>query len=107
MTDPFIELELQLEQIGGCGDGGCIVHQRPGQHTNGGCRCSKDWIKMRRVVYAYRKAIESIRSAKHPTVFLSIPRRHGTASATAAIIRDVHVGDFIDTPPGANLRKPR
>ena len=27
------------EQIGGCGDGGCVVFIRGGMHTNGGCRC--------------------------------------------------------------------
>ena len=28
------------EQIGGCGDGGCVVFRRTGMHTNGGCRCT-------------------------------------------------------------------
>jgi hypothetical protein len=28
------------EAIGGCGDGGCVVHRPGGQHTNGGCRCT-------------------------------------------------------------------
>jgi len=27
------------EGIGSCGDGGCVVFQQKGQHTNGGCRC--------------------------------------------------------------------
>jgi len=27
------------DQIGGCGDGGCVVFIRKGMHTNGGCRC--------------------------------------------------------------------
>lgn len=27
------------EQVGGCMDGGCVILQPTGQHTNGGCRC--------------------------------------------------------------------
>ena len=29
----------RADQIGGCGDGGCVVFIRGGMHTNGGCRC--------------------------------------------------------------------
>ena len=28
--------------VGGCGDGGCVIHVRGGQHTNGGCRCTRN-----------------------------------------------------------------
>ena len=28
------------EAVGGCGDGGCVIHRPGGQHTNGGCRCT-------------------------------------------------------------------
>jgi hypothetical protein len=28
------------EQVGGCMDGGCVILQPTGQHTNGGCRCT-------------------------------------------------------------------
>jgi hypothetical protein len=28
------------EVVGGCGDGGCVIHRPGGQHTNGGCRCT-------------------------------------------------------------------
>lgn len=47
-------LDERLAEIGGCGDGGCIVVQPQGQHTNGGCRCSRDYFKMQRVVSAYK-----------------------------------------------------
>jgi hypothetical protein len=30
------------EQVGGCGDGGCVILRPAGQHTNGGCRCPRD-----------------------------------------------------------------
>ena len=29
-------------QIGGCGDGNCVILQPTGMHTNGGCRCPRD-----------------------------------------------------------------
>jgi hypothetical protein len=31
----------RADQIGGCGDGGCVVFIRGGMHTNGGCRCAR------------------------------------------------------------------
>ena len=51
------ELFFRLEDIGGCGDGGCMIHVRPGMHTNGGCRCSTDPLKMRQTVHAYKGAV--------------------------------------------------
>ena len=51
------EFQVRLEQIGGCGDGGCMIHVRPGMHTNGGCRCSTDPFKMRQTVHAYKGAV--------------------------------------------------
>ena len=51
------EFQVRLEQIGGCGDGGCMIHVRPGMHTNGGCRCSTDPFKMRQTVHVYKGAV--------------------------------------------------
>lgn len=51
------EFQVRLEQIGGCGDGGCMIHVRPGMHTNGGCRCSTDPLKMRQTVHVYKGAV--------------------------------------------------
>lgn len=51
-------LHVRLEQIGGCGDGGCMIHVRPGMHTNGGCRCSTDPLKMRQTVHAYKMTVK-------------------------------------------------
>jgi hypothetical protein len=31
----------RAEQMGGCGDGGCVIFIRKGMHTNGGCRCAR------------------------------------------------------------------
>ena len=50
-------LHDQLEQIGGCGDGSCIVHIRPGMHTNGGCRCNREPYKMSRVIHWHKRAV--------------------------------------------------
>ena len=51
------EFQVRLEQIGGCGDGGCMIHVRPGMHTNGGCRCSTNPFKMRQTVHVYKGAV--------------------------------------------------
>lgn len=64
-----IEEALQLdthrrEKIGGCGDGGCIVFVRPGMHTNGGCRCNKEAIKMSRLSSSYREFRNDITTIK-------------------------------------------
>lgn len=40
------EYEENLQKIGGCTDGGCIILPPKGMHTNGGCRCSRNHIKM-------------------------------------------------------------
>ena len=73
------EFQVRLEQIGGCGDGGCMIHVRPGMHTNGGCRCSTDPLKMRQTVHAYKGAvaeqaqeIERLREALRPFADLGV-----------------------------------
>ena len=50
-------LHDQLEQIGGCGDRSCIIHIRPGMHTNGGCRCNREPYKMSLVIYWHKRAV--------------------------------------------------
>jgi len=59
MSEPTKTLQEKLEQIGGCGDGGCIVHVRPGMHTNGGCRCNREPHKMSAVIYWHKQEIAS------------------------------------------------
>lgn len=46
------ELTERLTYIGGCGDGNCLIIKPIGQHTNGGCRCSYDRMKMQRFASA-------------------------------------------------------
>ena len=35
------------KQVGGCGDGNCVVLRPNGMHTNGGCRCTHDMDRAR------------------------------------------------------------
>lgn len=53
-------LEERLAEIGGCGDGGCIVLPPKGMHTNGGCRCNRDQVKMSRLVHALKQEIKRL-----------------------------------------------
>jgi hypothetical protein len=53
-------LQQRLEDIGGCSDGNCIVIRPRGQHTNGGCRCSRDSLTMQRLVNALKIEIERL-----------------------------------------------
>ncbi len=39
VTDMATDYLRIATEIGSCGDGGCVVLQQKGQHTNGGCRC--------------------------------------------------------------------
>ena len=59
MSEPTKTLHEKLEYIGGCGDGGCIVHVRPGMHTNGGCGCNREPQKMSAVIYWHKRAVAS------------------------------------------------
>ena len=50
------DLLVSLAAAGGCGDGYCIVTGKAqGQHTNGGCRCASDRMKMQRVAMALQR----------------------------------------------------
>lgn len=55
------ELHAYLVGIGSCGDGNCIVLKPKGMHTNGGCRCSSDRVRMERLAYVHNRFAEQIR----------------------------------------------
>lgn len=59
-TDEITRLREALNDIGGCGDGNCLIVKPTGMHTNGGCRCYRDPIKMQRTIYAYRKLVAAL-----------------------------------------------
>ncbi len=55
--------DAAMAQIGGCGDGGCLVETRKGQHTNGGCRCWSDRMKAQRVMAHGKMLANAVRTA--------------------------------------------
>lgn len=56
------ERDSYLAQIGGCGDGNCIVVKPKGMHTNGGCRCWRDGMTMQRYAYANNRLAAALRA---------------------------------------------
>ncbi len=56
------ELDDYLTQLGGCSDGYCIIKRPVGMHTNGGCRCNTDKMKMQRYAYAMNKFADTVRA---------------------------------------------
>lgn len=60
------ELEQFCADIGGCGDGYCIVYRPGGQHINGGCRCHKNPIKMRSLVGVLKSRIKTLECDQVP-----------------------------------------
>jgi hypothetical protein len=44
--------DAMMKHIGGCTDGGCVIVRPKGMHTNGGCKCPRDQVKMTRAMYA-------------------------------------------------------
>lgn len=55
--------DAALEALGGCGDGDCIIHIRPGMHTNGGCRCATDRYIMSSYSAVERRFAEAVRAS--------------------------------------------
>lgn len=52
-----------LEKTGGCTDGGCIIVRPVGMHTNGGCKCYRNNLKMQRLAHAHLVLVKAIRAA--------------------------------------------
>lgn len=67
LQDAEADLNEQLSVIGNCGNAHCIILAPVGQHTNGGCQCWQDRMKMQRFAFAanrYRDRIASIMTAE-------------------------------------------
>jgi hypothetical protein len=60
MQDALNELNEYLNDIGSCSDGNCIIVKPKGMHTNGGCKCSRDHIRMQRYAYAMNRFKEKV-----------------------------------------------
>lgn len=56
------EFESAMGLIGGCGDGYCIIVKPKGMHTNGGCRCSRDHLKMQRFAYYSNRLVLALKA---------------------------------------------
>jgi hypothetical protein len=55
LREAAVALDDRLASIGGCTDGHCIIAKPKGMHTNGGCFCWRDAMKMQRLAYAYNQ----------------------------------------------------
>ncbi|KAF1064906.1 hypothetical protein [Burkholderia gladioli] len=51
LSDALAKYNSMMDHLGGCSDGGCVIKRPAGMHTNGGCRCPKDAMKMQRAMY--------------------------------------------------------
>lgn len=55
------DYDEEMETIGGCSDGYCLIKEPKGMHTNGGCRCLTNQHVARRAMMAakrLRKALD-------------------------------------------------
>lgn len=55
--------EIDLQDIGGCGDGNCCISKPKGQHTNGGCRCTyypDNRFKVERALRANQRFVDRL-----------------------------------------------
>lgn len=55
--------EARKVEIGGCSDGYCVIVRPIGMHTNGGCRCWRDPMKMQRFALAANAFLSTARAA--------------------------------------------
>ncbi|MBU9262014.1 hypothetical protein [Burkholderia multivorans] len=68
LTTAAERYDALIDSLQSCGDGGCVIRKPKGMHTNGGCRCYRDSMKMQRVAYAaqeLRKAVDQYLKEKH------------------------------------------
>lgn len=67
IAEAVAEHEAALNQIGGCGDGYCLVTGRAkGMHTNGGCRCWQEKYRAQLAMGAGRRFLEKIKKITEP-----------------------------------------
>lgn len=62
LSEADTALSLRLLDIGSCSDGSCIIRKPVGLHTNGGCRCNRDPIRMTRYAQAMNKFHAAVRA---------------------------------------------
>jgi hypothetical protein len=94
-----------MQAIGGCSDGGCVIVKPKGMHTNGGCRCPRDFMKMQRLAYAainLRKGISAI--LERPVVVSDEDVEHALNASIPGDDDDTQVREFIHGDPGIIIR---
>ena len=56
-----LDAYLQVrDYVGGCSDGGCVIKRPIGMHTNGGCKCSTDYVKMQRMMRVFNNLKDAV-----------------------------------------------
>lgn len=63
LVQALAAFDEHMQAIGGCLDGGCVIVKPKGMHTNGGCRCPRDYMKMQRMSYAAIKLRAAVAKA--------------------------------------------
>jgi hypothetical protein len=56
------DYETGVQKIGGCFDGNCVVVKPKGMHTNGGCTCLKNDIRMKQLANVANRLVNTLRA---------------------------------------------
>ncbi|MBC2668776.1 hypothetical protein ACFOON_15080 [Novosphingobium piscinae] len=62
LREALAERDNYLAQMGGCGDGHCIIVKPVGMHTNGGCRCATHAFTMGKFAFANNRFADRART---------------------------------------------
>ena|GEM_PF-2372040 len=66
-----------MSSLDGCTDGGCVISPPKGMHTNGGCRCVRNSMKMQRAMFAAKGLRDAIDAARAASSTAEIERKGG------------------------------
>ncbi|QKM47755.1 hypothetical protein B7760_01779 [Burkholderia glumae] len=73
LSDALAKYNSMMDHLGGCSDGGCVIKRPAGMHTNGGCRCPKDAMKMQRAMYVANGLRDAVSAFLAPSPAPAIP----------------------------------
>ena len=73
LSDALAKFNTTMDHLGGCTDGGCVIKRPAGMHTNGGCRCPQDKMKMQRAMYAANGLRDAVAAALAASPAPTIP----------------------------------
>ncbi|VWD20227.1 hypothetical protein [Burkholderia contaminans] len=85
LADAIARYDETMSHVTGCSDGGCVIRRPVGMHTNGGCRCPRDSMKMHRAMHAaneLRRALDEVLATQPPEARASA----GVIAAARAVI---------------------